>query len=103
MPTGFLGTTQDALDVRLRAELNDVCRFGEGLTGLFPSREWFSGVGVGEGLRSGVPDRHSLLVVDELVVGGPPDLVVGRGGDGPQLRAGDGPADSSVEMWRAAF
>jgi hypothetical protein len=60
-------------------------------------------VGVGEGFGVGVPDRQVLTLVDELVVGGPPDLVVGRGGDGAEFGAGDGSAEGGVEVRGAAF
>ena len=36
-------------------------------------------------------------------MGGPPDLVVGRGGDGPEFGAGDGASDGGVEVRGAAF
>ena len=62
-----------------------------------------AGVGVGECLRPGVPDRQPLVGVDELVVGRPPHLVIGRRSDRPQLGAGDGAADGGVEVRGAAF
>ena len=62
-----------------------------------------AGVGVGEGLGAGVPDRQPLVGVDELVMGRPPDLVVGRGGDGAEFGAGDRTPDGGVEVRGAAF
>src|SRR5436305_14080261 len=38
-----------------------------------------------------------------MVVVGPPDLVIGGCGDGPQLSARDGAAQSGVEVWGASF
>ena len=101
---GFFGAAQDALDVHLRARSGRRGRVRSG-----PRTAWSqvgqrrAGVGVGEGLGAGVPDRQPLVGVEELVMGGPPDLVVGRGGDRPQFGAGDGAADGGVEVRGAAF
>ena len=57
---GFFGAAQDAFDVHLGAEADDVGGFGQLLTGLVPGRQWCAGVGVGEGFRAGVPDRQPL-------------------------------------------
>ena len=46
--TGFLGATQDALDMYLRPEPDDVCRFGQLLTRLIPGRQRCPGVGVSD-------------------------------------------------------
>jgi len=101
--SGFFGAAEDAFDVYLGAEADDVCGFGQLVTGLFPSWERRPGVGVGEGLGSGVPDREPVVGVEELVVCGLPDLVVGRRGDRAQLAAGDGSPDGGMEMGSAAF
>ncbi len=55
--TRFLGAPQDALDVHLGAEADDVGGFVQFLTRLVPAEQWRPGVGVGEGLCPGVPDR----------------------------------------------
>ncbi|MDT7715322.1 MAG: hypothetical protein QOH09_1314 [Pseudonocardiales bacterium] len=83
VPTGFLGAAEDALDVHLRPEPDHVRGFDQLFARLIERRQWRTGVGVGEGLRSRVPDRHPLAGVDELVMGGPPHLVVGRFADRP--------------------
>jgi hypothetical protein len=36
-------------------------------------------------------------------MGGPPHLVVGRSGNGPEFRAGDGAPDRGVEVRRSPF
>jgi len=81
--TGFLGATQDALDMYLRPEPDDVCRFGQLLTRLIPGRQRCPGVGVSERSRAGIPHRQPVLAIKELVMGRPPHLVVGRGGNCP--------------------
>src|SRR3712207_7950382 len=44
-----------------------------------------------------------LTGVEDLVVRGPPDLVVGRCGDRAQFGAGDGSPDGGMEMGSAPF
>jgi hypothetical protein len=99
----FLGAAQDAFDVDLRAEVDDMRGFGQVLAGLIEGGQRRTGIGVGEGFCSGVPDREPLTLVDELVVRGPPDLVVGGGGDGAEFGAGDGAADGGVEVRAPRF
>ena len=103
MATSFFGAAQDALDVHLGPEPDDVGGFGQLLTRLVPGGQWRPGVGVGEGLGSAVPDREPLVGVNELVMGGPPHLVIRRRGDRFQFGAGDGAADGGVEVRGAAF
>jgi hypothetical protein len=81
--TSFPGATQDALDVHLGAEPDNVGGFGQLLTGLFPGRQRRTSLGVGEGLGAGVLHRQSPVGVDKLIMVRPPDLVIGRGDDLP--------------------
>jgi hypothetical protein len=53
--SSFFGTAEDALDVYLRAEPDDVCGFGQLFTRLLPGRQRCPTVGVGEGLFTGIP------------------------------------------------
>jgi len=100
---GFLGTAQDALDVCLRAESHDVRGFGQLLAGLLEGGQGLTRVGVGEGFGPDVPDRNPVTGVGELVMRWPPDLVVGGGGDGPQLSTRDTAPQCDVKMRGAAF
>jgi hypothetical protein len=79
--SGFLAATQDPLDVHLFAESDDVGRFGQPLTCLFPARQGYAGVGVGEGLSPRVPYRHPFPAVNQVVMRRPPHLVISRLGD----------------------
>jgi hypothetical protein len=83
MSAGFLGATQDALDVHLFPEPHDVRGLGQFLTRLVPGGQRCAGVGVGEGLGPGVPERHPFVGIDELVMSRPPHLVIGRRRDRP--------------------
>ena len=107
--TSLLGVAQDALDVDLRAEPDDVRRRGGRVGGELvergvPGAQGPAGIGVDvAGLVEGlVPDRHPVGRVDGLVVGGPPHLVVGGGGDLAQELARDGAAYSGVQVRCAA-
>ncbi len=60
MASGFFGAAEDALDVYLRAEPDDVCGFGQLFTCLLPGRQRCPSVGVGEGLFTGIPHWQSL-------------------------------------------
>ena len=57
VPTSFFSATQDALDVHLGSEPDDVRGVGQLLTRLVPGRQRRAGVGVGEAFRAGIPDR----------------------------------------------
>jgi hypothetical protein len=53
----FLAATQDALDMDLFAEADDVGGFGQLLAGLFSVLQRGAGGGVGEGLSPRIPHR----------------------------------------------
>ncbi len=53
----FFGAAQDALDVHLGPEPDNVRRLDQVLAGMIEGGQRCPGVGVGEGLRPGVPDR----------------------------------------------
>jgi hypothetical protein len=56
---------------------------GQILAGLLPGGQWCAGVGVDEGLGPVIPDGHPFVGVDELIMSGPPHLVIGRRRDRP--------------------
>jgi hypothetical protein len=57
VPTSFIGATEDAFDVHLRAEPDDVRRFGQLLTRLVPTRQRRTSVEVNEAFRAGILHR----------------------------------------------
>jgi hypothetical protein len=79
-------------------EADHVRRLNQRFAGLLPRGQPLAGIGVDKGLSPDMPDRQPVCAVDELIVRGPPDLVIGGRGDGSQLGAGDRAADGSVEM-----
>jgi hypothetical protein len=83
MAAGFFGPAEDALDVHLLAEPRHVSGLGQLLAGLLPGGQRGAGVRVDEGLGPGVPDGHPFIGIDELVMRGPPHLVIGRRRDRP--------------------
>ncbi|OLM08275.1 hypothetical protein Ae505Ps2_6254 [Pseudonocardia sp. Ae505_Ps2] len=105
VPSGFFGAAEDSLDVDLRPEHHRVrrSREGVGVGRLVPGGQRLAGVRVDERLVVVVPAGEPVPAVDEFVVGGPPDLVVGRGGDRSEFGAGDGAADGGVEVGCSAF
>jgi hypothetical protein len=66
----------------LRPKSDHVFRLNQRFAGLLPCGQMLAGIGVDEGLSPGIPDRQPVCAVDELIVWGPPDLVVGGRGDG---------------------
>jgi hypothetical protein len=103
MAARFLTTPKNALDVHLLPETHHVGGFGQPFAGLLPARQRHPGGRVGESPRSGVPYREPVVGVAQLVVGGPPHLVIGRLGDRPQLRPGNRAPDGGMEVRCPAF
>lgn len=101
--SGFFGAAQDSLDVYLFPEAHHVCGLGQFLACLFPGGQRCAGVGVGERFGARVPNRQSVAGVAEMVVRWPPDLVVGRSGDRPQLGSRDGSPDGGMEVGCTPF
>jgi hypothetical protein len=92
------------LHVDLGAEPHDVGGPGEGVgvepvEGFLPGGKGLAGVGVYVAAGSVVPFGEAVDV-DRVMVGWPPDLVVGGGHDLADDVAGDGPTDRGVEVGR---
>jgi hypothetical protein len=81
----------------LRAEGDDVGGLVELLDRVVERRQRLGGVGVDEPVRV-VPHRHCRAGVPDLVVGGPPHLVIGRRGDLARLGPRDRPPQGGMEM-----
>ncbi len=105
-PGGVARSGEDALGVEPGAEPGDVQRLvvrADGVEGVVPGGQELAGRRVEVPAGWLVPDGQVRVVVHDPIGRGPPDLVVGRGDDLPQLGAGDGAADRDVDVRGEAF
>lgn len=97
-PVGLVAVGEHALDVDLGAEPDHLHRLRRGRTGFVERGQRVAGVGVDIPAGVLVPDREVYLGVDDGVGLGRPHLVVGRGGGGADVGAGDGAPDRRVQV-----
>jgi hypothetical protein len=83
MAARVIGATEDALGMHLGPEGDHVRGLGDPLQRLGPAGQGLAGVGVDESLDGRLPHRQPTAGIDEMVMGWPPDLVIGSRGDLP--------------------
>jgi hypothetical protein len=81
VPPGLRGAAEDALGVHLDAEPHHVSRRLHLVERFFPGRQGCPRLRINEPRGPRVPHRQPITAVVDLLVRGPPDLVVGGFGD----------------------